>query len=228
MGGQRVEQVERRGKYIIVNLSGESAMIIHLRMTGRLWIKPGSYRRERHDRFVLRLADGRCLVLSDPRQFARVDWCSTSDSAAHPGLAKLGPDALTLTTTQLADACSKSHRPIKSFLLDQTRLAGLGNIYADESLFAARIHPEVFPGSLTSKRIARLRSAISSILQRAIDSCGTTFDTFSDLDGHAGGFGPQLKVYQRAGLPCTVCRSTIRRITLAGRSTHFCPHCQKM
>lgn len=225
--GLQVEQVERLGKYIIVRLNGGSALVIHLRMTGCLWVKPSGYRREKHDRFVLPLADGRQLVLSDTRQFARVDWISPFEPARHSGLRKLGPDALAITQAQFADACAKSQRPIKSFLLDQTRLTGLGNIYADESLLAARIHPMTFPASLAPRRVERLRSALITILQHAIDACGTTLDTFSDLEGRAGGFGPKLRVYQRTGLPCATCHTIIRRVILSGRSTHFCPRCQR-
>jgi formamidopyrimidine-DNA glycosylase len=227
MRGHRVEQIDRRGKYIIVSLTGDNAMIVHLRMTGRLWIKSASYRRHHHDRFVISLLDDRRLVLSDPRQFARVEWCSHFDPASHPGLKKLGPDALLITAAQLSDACSKSHRPIKSLLLDQTRLSGLGNIYTDESLFAARIHPRTPADSLGTKRITRLNSAITSVLQQAIEMCGTTFDTFSDLEGKAGGYGPLLKVYQRTGLPCIICQSPIRRVSMSGRGTHYCGRCQR-
>jgi len=226
--GRRIEQVGRRGKYIILHLSDDNAMIVHLRMTGRLWIKPASYVRGRHDRLMISLSGDRRLVLSDPRQFARVEWHPRSDLENHPGLQKLGPDALTITSAQLSDACGRSHRPIKSLLLDQTRRAGLGNIYTDESLFSARIHPRTFAVSLGPKRIARLGSAITSILRQAIDACGTTFDTFSDLEGKAGGFGPHLQVYRRTGLPCPRCGSSIRRTILSGRGTHFCPRCQRL
>ncbi len=225
--GEQVGQIARLGKYIIVRFTSGNALVIHLRMTGRLWIKPPSYHRERHDRFVLPLTDGRQLVLSDARQFGRIDWLEPYLLERHRGISKLGPDALTITKAQFAAICSKSHRPIKSFLLDQTRLAGLGNIYADESLFAARIHPEAFTDSISPHRLERLRLGMITILQNAIDACGTTFDTFSDLEGEAGGFSPQLKVYQRTGMPCADCRSAIRRIVLSGRSTHFCPRCQK-
>jgi len=227
LGGRQIGEISRRGKYIIVCLSDNNVMIVHLRMTGRLWIKPSSYVRGRHDRFMVSLSDDRRLVLSDARQFARVEWRLQSELENHPGLKKLGPDALAITPAQLLDACKRSHRPIKSMLLDQTRVAGLGNIYTDESLFAAKIHPTTFAGSLGPKRVERLRSAITSILHQAIDACGTTFDTFSDLNGHAGGFGPCLRVYHRTGQPCLVCGSSIRRIVIAGRGTHFCPLCQR-
>jgi len=197
-------------------------------MTGRLWIKPSSYARGPHDRFMISLDDHRRLVLSDPRQFARVEWCPQTELQNHPGLRKLGPDALEITTAQLSEVCRRSHRPIKSMLLDQTRIAGLGNIYTDEALFTAGIHPSTFTDALAPKPITRLKSAISSILQLAIDACGTTFDTFSDLEGNAGGYGPKLRVYQRTDQPCVRCASSIRRIVIAGRGTHFCPACQRI
>jgi formamidopyrimidine-DNA glycosylase len=222
-----VEQVDRRGKYIIIHLSGGNAMVAHLRMTGRLWVKPAAYKREKHDRFVMSLGSDYRLVLSDARQFARVEWWPQNQLASHPSLEKLGPDALTVTLAQLSEACARSHRPIKSMLLDQTRLAGMGNIYADEVLFTAKIHPRTTADSLGPKRLARLTLAIHSILQQAIDLCGTTFDTFSDLEGNSGGFGPKLQIYQRTGLPCLVCGSPVRRMVLAGRGTHFCPTCQR-
>lgn len=228
LSGNVVEQVDRRGKYIIIRLSGGNAMVVHLRMTGRLWVKPEEYKREKHDRFVIVLAPDRRVVLSDARQFARVQWWPQARLASHPGLEKLGPDALTVTPAQLSQVCARSHRPIKSMLLDQTRLAGLGNIYADEVLFTARIHPRKSADSLGPKRLTRLTSAIHSILQQAIDLCGTTFDTFSDLEGNSGGFGPKLQVYHRTGLPCLVCGSPVSRQVLAGRGTHFCPGCQRV
>ena len=222
-----VEHIDRRGKYIIIRLSGGNAMVAHLRMTGRLWVKPAAYKREKHDRFVISLGRDCRLVLSDARQFARVEWWPQAQLTKHPSLEKLGPDALTMTPAQLSEACARSHRPIKSMLLDQSRLSGLGNIYADEVLFAARIHPRTIADSLGPKRLARLTAAIRLILQQAIDLCGTTFDTFSDLEGNSGGFGPKLRVYHRTGLPCLVCGSPVRRMVLAGRGTHFCRRCQR-
>ncbi len=224
--GRRIEAVERRGKYILVRLSGEEVMIVHLRMTGRLWVKPVRYRRAIHDRFILSLDDGRRLVLVDPRQFARVERTTADHLEEHPGLRKLGPDALTIGHATLRCVCKSSHRPIKALLLDQTRLAGLGNIYADECLFRARIRPATPADSLGLIRIERLRTAITSVLTEAIELCGTTFDTFSDVEGTSGGFGPHLMVYRRTGQPCLHCGAIIRRIVISGRGTHFCPRCQ--
>jgi formamidopyrimidine-DNA glycosylase len=225
--GCRIEAVGRRGKYILVNLSGQHTLVVHLRMTGRLWVRTEPYRRQPHDRFIVSLGVRRCLVLNDARQFARVHWCAPGTLAQHSGLAKLGPDALTITVEQLRYRLATSQRPIKSLLLDQTQLAGLGNIYADESLFLARIRPTTSAAKIGPKRTARLHHAIGDILRRAIEACGTTMDTFSDIEGGGGGFGPSLMVYRRTGEACRICGSVIQRVVLAGRSTHFCRHCQR-
>ena len=225
--GREITAIDRRGKYIIVHLSGGHALVAHLRMTGRLWIKEAPYRREIHDRLIIGLSSGECLVLNDARQFARVEWRAPGTLGTHPGLAKLGPEAPGLAAAEFHRICQKSRRPIKSLLLDQTRLAGLGNIYADESLFKAAIRPSTPAGSLGPKRTARLQEAIQSILASAIEACGTTVDTFSDVEGSAGGFAPFLMVYGRTGQPCRVCKAAIRRIQIAGRSAHYCSRCQK-
>lgn len=227
LAGRTVEHIDRRGKYILTGLSGGHAMLTHLRMTGRLWVKPSPYRRGPHDRFVAELGSGRVLILSDARQFGRVEWVPAEMIDAHPSLSGLGPDALTIGLEELRTRLRQSRRPIKSLLLDQTRLAGLGNIYVDESLYAAGIRPTAPAAGLGRDRVRRLHDAIRDILERAIAACGTTFDTFSDLTGAAGGFGPQLLVYHRHGEPCRRCGTALRRIVVGGRGTHFCPRCQR-
>jgi formamidopyrimidine-DNA glycosylase len=227
LDGKGINAVSRRGKYIIIHLLDDHAVVAHLRMTGRLWIKATPYHRTKHDRLVVALSSGRCLVFNDSRQFARFDWCARGTLDSHPGLSKLGPDAPELTADQFRRICQQARRPIKALLLDQTRLAGLGNIYADESLFKSGIRPTTIANSLGPKRTARLHKAIQSILAKAIQACGTTVDTFSDVEGSSGGFAPFLMVYRRTGEPCHICRSVIRRIELAGRGTHFCTRCQR-
>jgi formamidopyrimidine-DNA glycosylase len=227
LAGKEIIAVDRRGKYIILRLSGEHAVVAHLRMTGRLWIKNAPYRRDIHDRLIVLLSTGQYLVLNDSRQFARFDWCAPGTLSNHPGLAKLGPEAPELTAAEFHQICRRSQRPVKALLLDQTRLTGLGNIYADESLFKAGIRPTTPTSSLSPRRTARLHAAIQSILARAIKACGTTVDTFSDVEGSSGGFAPFLMVYRRTGEPCRVCNRPIRRIQIAGRGTHYCGRCQK-
>lgn len=226
LSGRRITDVGRRGKYIILHLSGGHAVVAHLRMTGRIWIKAVPYRRHAHDRLIVTLSSHRCLVLNDTRQFARFDWRAPGALNAHPGLAKLGPEAPDLTAAYLRRLCQRTERPIKLLLLDQTRIAGLGNIYADESLFLAGIRPHSPAASLSPRRVKHLHEAIQKILARAIEACGTTVDTFSDIEGSSGGFAPSLMVYRRTGEPCRVCGSPIRRMRLAGRGTHYCDRCQ--
>jgi len=225
--GHLIREVERRGKYIILHLDKDAALVIHLRMTGRLWIKPADYQPLPHDRCIISLERSSGLVLSDTRQFARVQWRPAGTLETDPGLARLGPDALEIGLARFQALCQRSARPIKSFLLDQSRLAGIGNIYADESLFRSGIRPTTRALVISRVRLKRLHTSIRVILNRAIRSCGTTFDTFSDLEGRAGGFGPRLRVYGREGQPCHRCGALVRRIVIAGRGTHFCPRCQR-
>lgn len=230
--GRTIDRVSRRGKYIIFHFSGDHHLILHLRLTGSLRLTGVDEPRGPHDRLVLVVAGGRLrsvrhLILRDMRQFARAVWCAPGALALNPALAKLGPEANELTTDKLKPILAASRRPIKMLLLDQTRLAGLGNIYVDESLFTARIHPLTPANAISSRKAGRLNAAIVEILEAAIAACGTTFDTFSDLSGRAGGFGPRLQVYQRTGDRCPRCRATLRRIAVGGRGTHFCPRCQR-
>lgn len=229
--GRTISAITRRGKYIIMSLNPRGALVVHLRMTGRFRLYPASAKRGIHDRLIFEVADGplpcpMLLTLIDTRQFARGDFLDDGAVRKHSGIAKLGAEADTISETELRRVLAKSSRPIKSLLLDQTALAGLGNIYADESLFLSGIHP-LTPSNLIDRgQVRRLRSAMRRILQEAIDSCGTTIDSFSDLSGEAGGFAPRLKVYGRTEELCQVCRTPITRIVLAGRSAHFCPNCQ--
>jgi formamidopyrimidine-DNA glycosylase len=231
--GRQVSAVSRRGKYIVISFYTSGHLVVHLRMTGRFRLLSRSAKRGRHDRLILDLDGGnvdkrRRLTLVDTRQFARADFLETGAEKKHPGIAKLGIEADHITETELRRVLARSHRPIKSLLLDQTALAGLGNIYADEALHGAGIHPLAPSDMIDRGQVRRLRLSIKSILDAAIKACGTTFDTFSDLSGEAGGFAPQLRVYSRTGLPCLSCGTTIERSVLSGRSTHFCPNCQSL
>jgi formamidopyrimidine-DNA glycosylase len=232
LSGAVIDSIDRHGKYIILAFHTGARLIVHLRMTGRFRLHLPNTKRGAHDRLSLLVEGGMLreralLVLVDTRQFARADFLAIGSAKSHPGIAKLGPEADQVTETQLRRILARSHRPIKSLLLDQTALAGLGNIYADESLHASGIHP-LTPCDLVDRgQVRRLRLAIGRILGQAILACGTTFDSFSDLSGEAGGFAPYLAVYSRTGSPCKTCQTPIQRITLSGRSAHFCPYCQQ-
>jgi formamidopyrimidine-DNA glycosylase len=231
ISGRSLVAVSRRGKYIIMGFDDDSALVIHLRMSGRLWLQPRGTPRNSHTRLILLLsrlpnADWEELRLVDTRQFARADWCPRGALESHPGLARLGPEANTLTPSDLGRILAGSGRPIKSLLLDQTRVSGLGNIYTDEALHRAGIHPLMPAQRIESRGVRKLQTAICLILDQAIKACGTSFDTFSGLSGQSGGFGPRLRVYGRSGLPCPTCGNRIERIAIGGRGTHVCPVCQ--
>lgn len=162
------------------------------------------------------------LRFSDPRRFGGVWWIAPGQ-AADDGM---GPEPLTLRPAALLRRLSRTARPIKSALLDQSLIAGLGNIYVDESLFLARIHPLNPSNGLSAAEVGRLSRSIKVTLRKAIAHRGSTLRDYRDADGNAGGFQSLHRVYDRADQPCRRCRTPIRRIVLGGRSTHFCPRCQ--
>jgi len=243
--GCRIEQWGRRGKYLLAVLrhpNGQPAGIwgVHLRMTGQfLWIAapegvgsgpavapdPGQ-----HTRVRIWEQNGAELRFIDTRSFAQM-WFVPPGIAVDSvitGLARLGPEPFDpgFSTPYLQGKLQGSRRPIKSALLDQSLVAGIGNIYADESLFAAGILPQTVSGRLGSQRLERLRGAVVEILQTSIGAGGTSFSDFRDLTGTNGNYGGQAWVYRRGGLPCRRCGIPLMRDRLAGRSTHWCPGCQ--
>jgi formamidopyrimidine-DNA glycosylase len=224
-----VRAVTRRAKYILIALGrrGRDAgtLLVHLGMTGQLRVEDTRTPPVKHTHVAWTLSGGHELRFVDPRRFGRV--VAAGSALALPELAALGPDAHHgLTADELGPALVKSAAPIKAFLLDQRRIAGLGNIYACEALFRARIHPRTKARSTRSK-VARLVAAIRKTLDLGIANCGTTFRDFVDANGEPGTNLEALLVYGREGQPCRVCGAAIRRIVDAGRSTFLCPRCQK-
>ena len=223
--GRRVAAVRRRGKYLIVELD-DVLLVVHLRMTGRLLLaaEPGAH----PPRFAVRLRPASELLFYDTRRFGRV-WALP---AAHEEtfFAALGPEPFgtAFTTSYLRGALRSRTTPLKSFLLDQRRIAGVGNIYADEALFRARLNPLRTAGTLGPGEVARLRDALLDTLRLGIEQAGASIDTFVDPDGASGAFQDLLNVYGRAGEPCRACGAPIERVELAGRGTHFCPVCQPL
>jgi formamidopyrimidine-DNA glycosylase len=244
--GCRIEQWSRRGKYLLAELrhpDGQQAGIwgVHLRMTGQfLWLAAPAGARcgpaadsdpGQHTRVRIWEQSGAELRFIDTRSFAQM-WFVPPGRAVESvitGLAKLGPEPFDpgFSAPYLQERLRGSRRPIKSALLDQSLVAGIGNIYADESLFAAGILPQTVSGRLGSQRLERLRGAVVEILQTSIGAGGTTFSDFRDLTGTNGNYGGQAWVYRRGGLPCRRCGTPLMRDRLAGRSTHWCPCCQK-
>jgi formamidopyrimidine-DNA glycosylase len=225
LAGQRIEAIGRRGKFITFALSGGDHLLIHLRMTGQLFVEAASPTLGPHDRVIFTLDDGRQLRFRDTRKFGQVYLVSDSQEI----LGRLGPEPLddTFGADDLAKLLQGRSTMIKPLLLDQQFIAGIGNIYADEALFAAGIHPQRKANSLSMEEVRRLHAAIRQVLVAAIEHGGTTVDDYRQADGSAGWYQNELRVFRRAEEPCPRCGTTIRRIVLGGRSTHFCPVCQK-
>lgn len=226
IAGDRFQHFDRRGKFIIGRMESGRNLLIHLRMSGRLLLRPKRERRDKHDHLVLTLDGGdRKLVFRDVRKFGLVEFCNGD---ADSRLSSLGPEATGITTGQLRQLLQGSRRPIKAFLLDQTKVAGLGNIYVDESLYRAGVNPAELTTNLSPEQVRKLARAIRDILKKAIKLMGTTFDSYRATDGEPGRFASYLKVYHKEGNRCSICSETITKTRLAGRGTHFCPNCQKL
>jgi formamidopyrimidine-DNA glycosylase len=225
LAGRVVVGTARRGKWLIVDLD-EVLMVVHLRMTGRLLWLPDVEERGRRPRFTVELYSGRTLHFFDVRRFGRL-WAVPA-SQADEFFAGLGAEPLEagFTVAHLRELLAGRRAPLKSFLTDQRRLAGVGNIYADEALFRARLHPLRPAGGVGPREAQRLHAAVVETLCLGIEHEGSSIESFVDPAGSRGSFQEVLNVYQRTGEPCRVCGAPVRRIVVGGRSTHFCPHCQ--
>ncbi len=224
VAGRMVRSVGRRGKYLLLELDAGLSLAIHRRMSGNLIFAPRGAEVP-YVRVRFALDDGRDLLYTDPRKFGRVTLLETGEQTV--GMAALGPEPLSAEFTPAALAARLAgRRAIKALLLDQTAVAGLGNIYADEALFRAGIHPLRPAGSLTPVEIRRLHAGIRSALETGLAHGGTTFGRHRDVNNEAGRNLEHVAVYRRTGLPCTRCGTPIERISVAQRGTHFCPHCQ--
>jgi formamidopyrimidine-DNA glycosylase len=219
--GRRIVSVERRGKRIVFALDDGNRFYVHLGMTGQLTVTSADAHLLPHTHLELDLGGTR-LRFRDPRRFGGVWWLGREST----GDAGMGPEPLKLRPAQLFRRLHKTTRAVKNALMDQTVVAGLGNIYVDESLFAAGIHPLTPGNELTVEQVGRLNRAIKATLRRAIRHRGSTLRDYVDAEGESGAFQKLHRVYDRAGKPCRRCRTPIERIVLGGRSTHFCPKCQ--
>jgi formamidopyrimidine-DNA glycosylase len=225
VAGRSIQSVGRRGKYVIIRLD-QGHLLIHLKMSGRLQVTPSDDPLDKHTHTIFDLDDGRQLRFHDVRKFGRVYLVDTPETVT----SKLGPEPLAdeLTLDAFRELLAPRSGRLKSLLLNQAFLAGLGNIYADEALFVARLHPLRKADTLTLDEEEALYGAIRLVLARAIAGRGTTLDDqgYRDASGQAGSFQEQIAVYGRTGAPCATCRNPIERIVVGGRSTHFCPRCQ--
>jgi len=215
---QPVKSVRRHGKFIVLELE-RGFLTIHLGMTGKLLLdnEPGPYARA-----VFELDRG-LLVYDDIRHFGRIEWSAKLLERA----AALGPDALEISLEDFLKLLAKRHSRIKPLLLNQRFVRGMGNIYTDEALFEARIHPRALASSLSKPRATRLHRAMVEILETAIQLKGSSISNYVDAEGKKGAFQLQHQVYGRAGEPCAICGTAIRRIVVGQRGTHYCPKCQR-
>ena len=226
--GATISAVHRRGKILVLEFSSGYSLIIHLMMTGQILLLP-PFSGEAHDvRLTLSLVNGSVLSLGQVA-LKYVNLVHTDDVEQHPSIAKLGLDVLApqFTAARLRTLVHGRRAKIKALLLNQSIVAGIGNTYADEILFAARIHPARYANSLSNEEIQRLYNAIVDTLQRGIDFGGSSEMAFVHIDGQRGHFQEHFAVKHRRGKPCPICKTAIERITLSGRGTYLCPSCQK-
>lgn len=229
--GHTFENVERRGKYLLIKLSRGAGLAVHLRMSGRLLIVPRRSKLTKFVRVRIILANQQELRFEDMRVFGRLWYIPPGSSFEKiiPSLNELGKEPLAgLTGRALRRLFEGKTQAVKTALLDQRLIAGIGNIYADESLFAAAIHPQTKAGKLSLAQANRLVAAIEKILNKAILLGGASIRDYKDSRGVNGRYQNGAFVYGREGEPCHVCTKTIKRLKLAGRSTHFCPNCQSV
>ena len=237
--GKRVLRLRRRSKYILADLDSNETLLIHLGMSGRMLISGDPLGKfvhdhpapEKHDHVVFNMDNGARITFNDPRRFGAMDMFATASGDTHPLLASIGPEPLgnAFNEAYLIDALAHRNTPMKSALLDQKTIAGLGNIYVCEALFRSKIHPTRPARRVSKTRVASLVPIIRDVLNDAITAGGSSLRDFRQADGELGYFQHSFDVYGREAEPCRTpgCRSTIRRIVQSGRSTFYCPTCQR-
>jgi formamidopyrimidine-DNA glycosylase len=226
---RRIERLDRRGKWLIWELADEVHLVMHLRMTGNLLLVPPGDTERRFKRVQIDLDDGHHVLFCDARRFGTGIVLLGHDAvhdyfAGRVGLEPLGPD---FTAEALRGMASGRKAPVKAFLLSQERVAGVGNIYADEALWRSKIHPLRAVGTLKPQQIESLHESVIHVLHAGIDAKGATIDDYRDASGAEGSFQDRFQVHLREGEPCPRCGSAIRKIRAAGRGTYFCPNCQR-
>lgn len=227
LAGQTIRSLKRRAKYLLAGFD-HGTLILHLGMSGSLRILPANTPPEKHDHFDLVLASGMLMRLRDPRRFGAVLWC-TGDPALHPLLAELGPEPLAgeFDARYLYQTTRGRSTTIKQCLMDNRIVAGLGNIYANETLFHAGIHPQLAAGKLSLPRCTKLVAQIRATLAEAIKEGGSSLRDFVNASGQPGYFHLNFWVYGRSGEPCRKCGTLIQQIRQGQRSSFYCKHCQK-
>jgi formamidopyrimidine-DNA glycosylase len=235
--GAKLTQMGRRAKYLVGDLSTGEALVMHLGMTGRFTVwdkKIGQYVHEtagnpKHDHVVFELEDGATVTFNDPRRFGSMDLWPAGELDSYPAFDGMGPEPLSnqFSGAVLREAFRGKKTPVKSALLDQRVVAGLGNIYVAEALFRAGVHPEKLAGSISGTRVERLAVAVRQVIAEAIEAGGSSISDFAAADGSLGYFQHRFQVYDREGEPCVACTKPVRRIVQAGRSSFYCAKCQR-
>ena len=222
--GARVTELGRRAKYGVIGTDRADSLVFHLGMSGHWRVDPTVI--DKHDHFIIETDEGRRVALNDARRFGSLDLVRTDELVDWPAFAALGPEPFDVAAEELKARLAGRAAPIKLLLLDQRIIAGLGNIYVCEALFRAGIHPKRAGGSVSLERLRRLVPAIHDVLSEAIAAGGSTLRDFASPDGELGYFSKSFAVYDREGQPCAG-GGTVRRIVQGGRSTFYCPHCQR-
>ncbi|SDP13538.1 DNA-(apurinic or apyrimidinic site) lyase [Selenomonas ruminantium] len=227
--GRTIKGMNRRGKYLLMELDNGNEVVFHLRMTGRLVFEPTGKTTDSHARVIFHLQYGASLVYGDTRTLGTIHGIKPEERTMLKGLAEMGPEPLSadFTAKYLEQAVSRRKTAIKSFLLNQKYIGGIGNIYADEALFLAGIHPLRPASSLSAGECQRLWESVNQVIAAGIEDGGTTFRDYQNGEGGKGSHQDHLYVYARKGEPCRNCQTPIERIIVGGRGTHFCPHCQE-
>jgi formamidopyrimidine-DNA glycosylase len=227
--GAQIQAVDRRAKFLLISMDNGAILIIHLGMTGRLVISPAASTREKHDHLRLHLDNDMQLRFNDIRRFGSIQVIPSGKGLDGTMLSHIGPEPFGpgFTAKYLQGCAAGKSRPLKNFLLDSRTVAGIGNIYACEILFHAGLDPEKKASSLTIREWTKVVESSKYVLQKAIDSGGTTISDFVNESGKSGYFQLELQTYGRHGKPCNCCSTPIIKKTMAGRSTFFCPTCQK-
>jgi formamidopyrimidine-DNA glycosylase len=233
IAGRTIEAIGRRAKYLMIELSGDCLMMVHLGMSGSLTHRRGDFDGEpfdpRHDHVEFTFDDGSRLVYNDPRRFGLLKLVARAEVESIVELKGLGPEPFAdeFNADYLWRVSRGRKAAIKNLLMDQRVVAGVGNIYASEILFRARVRPSRRAGRVTRAEVERIARITAEVLREAIGSRGTTFRSYRDSRGQPGRFASKLRVYDREGKPCLECATPIRAIVIGQRSSFYCPHCQK-
>jgi formamidopyrimidine-DNA glycosylase len=228
LAGRRVVDVRRRGKWIVLVLDRARYLVIHLGMTGRLTVEPTAMPPAKHTHLIIGVGGDRQLRFRDVRRFGSATLFEGDEALARFfEESSLGPEPFDCDPADWQDKFKRTTRSLKAVLLDQRVVAGVGNIYADESLFVARLHPARKGNALSVAEAERLRRAVAAVLTRAIERRGSTIRDYVGGSGRRGGYQEEFRAYGRTGDPCQRCGTPIQRVRLAGRATHYCPRCQR-